>query len=893
MLQELARRLWYFLRRERLSAELAEEMRLHLEMREEALRRSGIDSTEARFAARRRFGNPTSMYQRSRDAWGLGSLDHFRQDTRYAVRRLAQRRGFALGIVTVLALGVGATTAMFSAVDAAMLRPLPFHDPERLVTLRGVQIPSRRNPGTTPEDHSTLDIIDVGEMAEVFSHVAAYATGGLNLADREQPQRVKVGVVTVDFFATLGVAPLHGRSFDDREGKPDGPAVAIVSDGLWSRHFGREEVLGRRVQLGARSFEIVGVMPPRFGFPGESDVWIPMTIPMTVATFEPFRGWLPSSVIARVAPSLAIDAADARLRDRWKQLEADLAASVPGRRFPNRERVFEEIGRLGPMAPLQQQLVGDRRLALLVLLGATGVLLLIACANVTNLLLSHATTRRREMAVREVLGATRGRLIRQLLTESLLLSVAGTVLGVALAPIALGAMSALMPAELAGVAPPGIDRRVLAFAAALALVTGIGFGLWPALGSTREAPAETIKTGGGVGATSAVGRRARWGLAVVELALTLILLVGAGLMLRSFDRLMGLDAGMDRARVGTLELSFVPGTPAATRLERIEAILQRVSVQPAIDAVGVINDLPLRGGGGLSIGVEVEGAGAGGETRFARWLMASSDYFETLGIPLLRGRRFVQTDDARGPRVAIVNATMARQYWPGIDPLGQRFRSGAPDDPPVTVVGVVGDVREGSLEGEIDPQMYFPIYGAVPDRLAIVARSRAAPSTLLRTMVAAVRAVDPTQAVYNVRMMDDVVAASVAPRRTNTVVISAFAALALLLASLGVYATISYAVAQRSRELGIRAALGATASDLVALVSREMVWVILAGLGIGLTGAWALARVMAGLLYGIDVHDVTTFTIVPIVLAAAAAMAALGPAWRARRVGLVEVLRAE
>ena len=885
------RRLSYFLRRDRLSADLAEEMRLHVELREESLRRSGADPSDAHFAARRRFGNQTSLHQRSRDMWGFDALDRFRQDVRYAVRRLIQRPGFSIAVISVLALGVGATTAMFSAVDAAMLRPLPFREPEQLLTLRGVEIPYGEESG---EKRTMINIDDIpGLGGEVFTSAAAYASGGLNLADPERPQRVKVGVVTSDFFTTLGIPPAHGRSFTAEEGTPSGPPVAVLSHALWMRQYGGKDVLGHRIQLGSRSYEIVGIMPERFSFPAESDLWIPMTVPTTRLTFEAFRGWLPSSVIARMAPGVTIETAEQRLRARWQQLLAE-NPPVPGR-STNLQGMLEEMSRTSASTPLQQELVGDRRSALLVLLGATGLLLIIACANVTNLLLSHATMRRREIAVREVLGATRGRLIRQLLTESLVLSATGTALGVALAPIALAAMTAIMPAALAGVAPATVDLRVLGFAAMLALITGIGFGLWPALGGTREAPMETIKSGGGTGATALGSGRARRVLVVAEIALTFVLLVGAGLMLRSFERLMNLDAGLVRERVGTLELSFVRGTPAPVRLGRIEEMLARVSSAAGIEAAGVVNDLPLRGGGGLAISVNIDDPAVPKRPgmQFARWLIASRDYFPTLGIGILRGRNFAPTDDARGPRVAIISASMAKELWSGVDPLGRTFRSGAPDDPPVTVIGIASDVREESLEKDAGAQMYFPIYNETPERVAIVARSSLPPATLLERMVDAVRAVDPAQAVYNVRMMDDVIGASVAPRRTNTVLISAFATLALLLASLGVYGVISYGVAQRSRELGIRAALGATASDLMSLVSREMLWVVGIGLLVGATGAWLLARVMTTLVYGVDTHDLATFAIVPVVLAIAAGAATLGPAWKARRVDLVEVLRAE
>ena len=896
MLATLLRRLWYFLSRDRISSELAEEMRLHVELREAALRAEGMSESEAHRAARRRFGNQTALHQRSRDMWGLGGLDRFRQDLRYAVRRLVQRPGFSLAVIGVLALGVGATTAMFSAVDAAMLRPLPFRDPEALVTLHGIQLPSASataRPANEPR--WTIELQDIEAMTDVFSSAAVYAVGGLNLADPERPQRVKAGVVTTTFFPTLGVSPLRGRTFTPEEGTADASTVTVLSHALWTRQFGQRDVLGQRVQLGSRSYEIIGVMPDRFGFPEESDLWIPLPVPLPRGglAYEAFRGWMPSSTIARVAPGVSLETAALRVRDMWNRLEAEYP-KVPGRRS-SLEMLLEEVRGHGELTPLRQVLVGERRSALLVLLGATGVLLLIACANVTNLLLSQATMRRREIAVREVLGATRGRLIAQLLTESLVLSIIGTAIGVALAPLALRAMTAIMPSALAGVASAQVDLRVLAFAAGLALITGLGFGLWPALGTTRDAPGETIKSGGGVGSTLAGGQRARRILVAAEIALTFVLLVGAGLMLRSFERLMGLDAGVDRERVGTLELTMVRGMPPAARLERITRILDRMSGAPGIEAAGVVNDLPLRGTGGISIGVTAEGVAppARADDQYVRWLTASSGYFQTLGIRVLRGRTFTPSDDSNAPRVAVVNETMARTFWPDLDPLGRTFRAGGPDDAPVTVVGVVADIRELRLESDPQSQMYFSAYGEVPDRAALVARGDLPPAALLSRMVEAVRAVDPAQAVFNVRMMDDVVGASVAPRRTNTVLITAFATLALVLASLGVYAVIAYGVAQRSRELGIRAALGATAGDLLALVSRDMLWVVGVGLAIGAVGAWALARVMESLLYNVDPHDAMTFTLVPVILAITATLATLGPAWRARRVDLIEVMRAE
>ena len=895
-LGEFWRRVALLLRRDQMSGELEEEMRLHVDLRTEAMCRAGLGDDDARHAARRRFGNGTMLVERSRDLWGFGWLDDMAQDFHHAMRRLAQRPAFTGAVVGVLALGVGATTAMFSAVDAAMLRPLPFVEPQELVTLPNVSVPF--DPGDTkfpPSGKHGLDIDDIGAQRDLFSHIAVYAAGGLNLSDRDHPLRVNVGVVTTDFFATLGAVPLHGRLFAAEEGRPGGPRVAILSYGLWQRQFGAGDLAGRTVQLNRKPFDVVGVMPSGFSFPSESDLWIPMTVPTTFATFEGFRGFLPTTVIARAAAGVTVASASGRVLAAWEQ-----SVAREGPKGELRTIIQELVDRMrqtGAATSLQRELVGDRRDALLVLFGATGLLLLIACANVTNLLLSDAAVRRREIAVRVVLGATRGRVVRQLLVESVALAVSGAALGLALVPVALGVIRAMMPAQLAGVAPIGVDLRVLGFATVLALVTGIGFGLWPALGSTRAAPGATIKSGGGPGATTRDGGRARRVLVIAELALTLAMLVGAGLMLRSFERVMALDRGMETGRVGTIEMAFANRAGSSiARLAALESIVDRLSAEPGIEAVGVVNDLPLRGGGGISISMSVDGVPAppGGEMRYARVLTASSGYFAALGIPLVRGRNFKATDDSLAPDVAIVNVRMARQFWGTADALGRTFRFGMGANPkPITVIGIVGDVREGRLELEPEPQMYFAMSQGSPNNVAIVARGTLRPGALLSRMTDAVRAADPSQAVYNVRMMDDVVGASVASRRTNTLLIAAFAGLALVLAALGVYAVVAYGVAQRSRELGIRAALGATGPDLVWLIAGEMVWVTAIGLGAGLAGAWALARVLESLLYGVSAHDTLTFVLVPVVLVIPAALAALVPARRALRVNPVDVLRAD
>jgi putative ABC transport system permease protein len=889
-LGELLRRLRFLLFRERYTAELEEEIRFHIDRRAHRLHERGMPIAVARYAARRQFGNATTIQERSRDMWGFSWVEQFGEDVRFAARRLRNRPGFALATIVVAALGIGATTAVFSAIDAALLRPLPFVHPEQLVTLTSVNVPF--DPGfERPRGRHMLDIVDVAAMPEVFSRVGAFAAGGLNLTDANNPRRVNAGVVTTGFFATLGARAQAGRTFDDAEGKPNGAHVTVISDALWQARFGGADMIGKSIELNGTRYTVVGVMPPGFSFPNESDLWIPMTIPTTFETFAPFRGFLPSQIVARLAPGVTPQAAAPRVYDAWKRL----AGPPTDGKASNLDDIIEEVRKRGTVIPLQQQLVGASQKALVILMGATGLLLLIACANVANLLLSDAASRRREVALREVLGATRGRITRQLLAESLLLAVAGTLIGIALAPAVLGVLRAMMPADLAGLAPAELNLRVLAFATVLALVTGLVFGLWPALGTARADAAETIKSGGGLGATAGNLGVARRVLITAELALTVMLLIGSGLMLRSMQRVLSQDMGLNPERVATLELSFAESRSRYANLPKLKAILARLQGVPGIEAAAVVNDLPLRGNGGISISFQVDGAPPAksmDDMTFARYLMASPDYFKALGIPLLRGRTFSAVADSLSPPEAVINSTMAKKWWPNTDALGKTFRF-AGDTIPLTIVGIVADVRESGLERQVTPQVYFSIERGSPRNAAVIARGTLPPSAMMARLNEAVRAVDPAQAVYNVRTMDEVISKSVAPRRTNTTLIALFGGLALMLSAFGVYAVVSYSVTRRAREFGIRAALGATGRNIAALVGREMVGVVALGLALGIGGAWMLSRVMQALLYGVDAHDMTTFLAAPVLLVIPAIVATVVPARRAMRVSPTEVMRAE
>ena len=882
-------RVWYLIRRDKYAADLEEEMRLHLEMRAESLRQRGMSAGHAASASRRRFGNVTAMTEVSRDMWGFANLDQLRQDIRFGLRRLRQRRAVSVPVIAVLALGIGAVTAVFTAIDAAMLRALPFAHADRLLALSSVQVPFEREREVIGDDGRLLRITDVEQMSDVFDGVAVYASGSLNLMDEERPMRVKAGVVTAGLFPLLGIHPSQGRGFGAEEGKPNGPLVVMLSHRLWERRFGRDAMIGRSIVLHGRSHQVVGIMPAGFTFPNDSDLWIPMTVPLTFAALEPFRGFLPSTVVGRMRRGVTREQSVARLEASWERV----TSPATGDRRSSLEEWLATVRQDGVAVPLQQNLVGDKSQALLVLFGATAFLLIIACANVANLLLSDAAMRQRELAVRSVLGATRSRIARQLFIECILLALGGAALGVLLAPAILKILRAMMPAALVSVAPLTLDVRVLTFAIVLAFVTSLVFGLWPALGASKENASDPLKSGSGHGTTSRRSGVVRRTLVAAELAMAVLLLVGAGLMLRSFAKLMSEDLGMQPEQVATLEMGFARTVPPAERRRVVNAVIARLASDPRIRAAGAVNDLPLRGGGGISITLDVPGAPPpkAGELPGARHLYATADYFAAMGIPLIRGRTF-RTSDAGGPPVAVISKGMADKYWPGRDPIGSHF-SWRGDTTRFTVVGVVGDVREYTVAHDPQPQMYRFLDEASAPNVALLARGSLPPAQLLAHLQDAVRAVAPSQPVYNVRMMEDVVHNSVRPQRTNTLLIGIFAGLALVLAALGVYSVVSYGAAQRRREFGIRSALGATRSDLVRLVSRDMVASVAVGLAIGLGAAWALSRVLESLLYEVDARDPTTFATVPLVLIVPAIIATLVPAMRAARVSPTEVMRTD
>ena len=872
--------------RPNVDADVDDELRFHLEMRIADFERRGHSREEAERLARAQFGDVEDVRawltdhdrHRQRREIRIEIMDSLMQDVRYAARRLRQRPGFALTVILVLGLGIGAATTMFSAVDAALLRPLPFLRDDRLVTLNGITIPLQEIT-----DQHEADISDARALRNLFTAVSAYAAGGINLSDVNAPLRLNVALVTNDLFTTLGVPVAHGRGFSADEGRPDGPKVAVLSDGLWRRQFGGDlSVIGREVRLNDVPYQVVGVMPTGFRFPQETDVWLPLTIPSSFTQFEAFRGWMPSTIVARLAPGVTPGQARPVVKSLIEKYQ-----SPERRAFPSREPA---------VAPLRDVLVGTQKTALLVLLGATALVLLVACANVTNLLLSRALAQRSELALRAALGASRARIMRQLLVESMLLALSGGVLGIAFAYGGVRVLGAVMPPRLAGAAPAEVDWRVLVFSLLVAVLTGLAAGLWPALGASRASAGETIRS---ATPSSSLGREGTWTrrtFVVAELALALMLAVGAGLMLRSFQALLALDTGVRPTSVATLELTL-PSAAYVSKADRrrfYDGVVSRMGAIPGVTGVAAVNELPLRGQASIAVTVEAVGAPPvpPDQMKMAQLLYTTPSYFSTLGIPVLRGRTFSTPYDSARPPEVIVNETTARQLWPGSDPIGKRLKSFF-NGPSPTVVGVVGDVRPVSLEVHQIGQMYYNLASSPPSNAALLARGTLPPSQLARQLREVVREVDPRQAVYNVRPMTDVISGAIAPRRTNTTLLTLFGIVAVGLAAMGVYGVIAYGVTRRTKEIGIRMALGAQPGNILSLIAREGIVLALLGIALGAAGAWALRKVVASLLYGVTADDPLAFAGAAAVLFAIAVVATLIPARAALKVDPARTIRVE
>ncbi len=862
----------------RIEAQLTDEMRSYVELLTQRNMKQGMNKEDAQRAALVKVGGVEQVKERVREGRAGFAIETLFSDVRYALRSLLKRPGFTLTAVVALGLGIGANTAIFSVINGVLLRSLQYANPDRLVMVweRFAQNPDHQNVV------APANFLDWQKRSRSFDKIAAVWDARLNFTGSGDPIEVPAQLVSAGFFPALGVQPVIGRWLTEDEDRPGATLVAVLSHRLWQERFGgNPAVVGQQVTISGRSYTITGVMPPGFHFLNDQvQVWKPLALDPAVDQRKTSGRFL--RCVARLAPGVTLEQAQAELNVIARQLE---------QQYPT-----YNTGWSVSLVPIREQIVGDIRPILLVLLGAVAFVLLIACANVANLLLARAASRQRELALRAALGASRMRLIRQLLTESVLLALCGGIAGIALAYWGVELLIAFGPDSIPRLHEIGIDLRVLIFTFTISLLTGIAFGLVPAMQSSRADVNEALKEGsrGSTGTRS----RLRSAFVVAEVSLALVLLVGAGLMIRSFMRLHSVKTGFESDRVLTMRVQL-PGAKYREDQQRVAFFKQaqeRIATLPGVKAIGAINFLPLTGlASSTSFTIAGQPAAAPGQEPGTEVRVISGAYFAAMGIPLVKGRTFDE-HDGPGSRVLVVNETFARRFFPNEDAVGKRVViNWAPvGEPPVDeIIGVVGDIRETALERDPNPAIYWPLTREPYPFMTLIVRSAIDPMQLAASIQKEIRAIDPDQPVADVRTLDAVVAKSIARPRFDTLLLGVFAAVALVLASVGLYGVMNYSAAQRTHEIGIRMALGASRSDIMRLVLGNGMLLTLIGVAIGVLASIALTRVMQSLLFGVNATDLVTFTAVSLVLAAVALLATYIPARKATRVDPTVALRYE
>ncbi len=871
--------------------DIDEELQYHVDRRTDELTEAGTEQAAAREQAIREFGNVAAIRHECRRIGRSKQRrmrltefsDTVRQDAAFALRQFLRNPAFSLLAVVTLGLGIGATTSVFSVVNGILLRPLPFPDSDRLVRLYATERDRDR------ENHSGANFLDIKSQSESFQYLAGFVTGRFSLSGSETPNVVRGAVVTPDFFSVLGVDAVLGRALSPAADAPGGARTLVIGHGLWQSQFaGDAAVLGRTLTVDGEVYAVVGVMPPGFDYPGNAQFWAASRYrvpdpPVDLGEDpESVRGASYFHAIGRLRENIDL---------RQAQTELTMIAERLAEEYP---AVNANEGLL--LVPLLESVVGRVSSTLYVLLGAVGFLLTIACANVANLLLVRAWGREKEIAVRAALGASRLRILRQLVTESVVLAVSGGIVGFLLALWGTQALLSLAPEGVPRVSEVGADLRVLGFALSVAVGTGVLFGLAPAIQSFRGNIQETTVVGGG---RLTPGRgRSRLGnaLVVAEMAVSLVLLVGAGLMVRSFVALNRVDPGFDPHTTLSARIE-IPATRYQTEVEQSEfyrETLQRVRALPGVRSAGGVLTLPINVGIRGDFIFAIEGRPlVPGEEPHGGYQVASTDYFRTLGIPLLRGRVFTDADDAAAPGVAVINQALANLYWQNEDPIGKRITWGDVDEDAVwtTIVGIVGNTSYEGLDQPPRPEVFRPYPQAPIPYMTVVVRSDMDMGALESALRAAVMEVDPQQPIYEVKTMEQVLFDSLGSQRFNMYVLGIFAVAALVLAAVGLYGVLSFSVAQRSNEIGIRMALGAQVSGVIGRVIGNSLLLGAIGLVIGTCAAVGLTRLMASMIYGVSATDPFTYGAGIVLLTLVALAASWLPAARAARADPVNALR--
>jgi putative ABC transport system permease protein len=802
-------------------------------------------------------------------------MERLIQDLKFGFRMLTKSPGFTAVIVLALAIGIGATTAIFSVVNAILLRPLPYGDPDRIVMVW------MDNPKLNLDQdfHSYTNYADYRDQNQTFDEVAAFNDRSFNLTGTGEPERLVGAWSTANLFRVMGTDPTLGRVFTTEEEEPGKDLVVVLSHAVWQRRFGgASDIIGQQISLNGVNRTVIGVMPDQFRFPRkETELWVPLAINQNLRNA---RTAFFLKAVGRLKPGVGLD-----------QAKADMET------IASRLREYDGLSTYGVnLVGLHEQVVGNVRPALLVLLGAVAFVLLIACANVANLLLDRAVVREREISIRSALGAGRGRIIRQLLTESLLLSLAAGALGLVLAVWGLDVLVALSPQDIPRLDQIRIDGRVLAFTMLVSLLTGFVFGLAPALQASKPDLNESLKEGGR-GSTGGIhGTRVRNLLVVSEIALSLVLLIGAGLMIRSFQRLQEFNLGFNPDRLLTLNVRLAGSQ--YSQPERVtsffDQLLQRIESLPGVESAGAVSSVFLsKTPNSTTFSLEGRPDPPPAEDIEVPYDSISPNYFRVMGIPLLKGREFDHRDAQAAPGVVIINDTFARMYFPDEDPVGKRFKYRGDDNPWLTIVGVVGDMRRTGFDSEVRPETFLPHTQNPSGGLTILVRASTDPASLVGAIRSQVSEIDPNQAIYGVKTMDQWLGEMISQRRFNMLLLAIFAGVALVLAAVGIYGVISYSVTQRTHEIGVRIALGAARRDVMRLVVGQAARLAVIGLGAGLVTAFALTRLMTSLLYGVSATDPLTFAVIPFVLAAIAMLSSYIPARRAAKVDPMIALRYE
>jgi len=881
-IQNIANWLRSLFRRNTVEKELGSELRFHIERQVEENIAAGMTEQDARRAAEREFGGVEQVKEECRDTRRVNYVENLIKDTRYGVRMLCKSPSFTFFAVAVLALGIAANSAIFSIADAVLIRPLPYADADRLVII-WEDASAYGFPKDTP---APGNFSDWKLRNQVFDDVAATGFGGsFNLTGQGLPEKLTGREVTANLFSVLGVTPELGRDFRPEDDIPGATPVTILSHSLWLRQFGGDsQILGKQISLNYEKCIVVGVMKRGFQFPDrETEVWTPERF-----TKEELanHGSHFLEVVARLKPGVSLKVANVDLAVIAQQLEKEHPDSN---------------SKVGAFAvPLREEFAGDTRTAILMLVGAVCFVLLIACANVANLLLSRATGRRREMAMRLALGATRGRIVQQMLTESILLAILAGVAGLLLSVWGTRFLATLIPAGIAPLTGTGVDGRVLLFTLAVTLATGILFGIIPASRVSQFHLTPSLKQGGGQSGVGSGGQRLRDALVISEVALAIVLLAGGALMIRSLQNLYHLDPGFRAEHVLVMHTPL-PDQKYKNLTQRsafYDRVLANVETLPGVVAAGYTTWIPLTNAGG-AMGVTLEGKPepAPGQALIPNVRIISKNYAAALGMKLNEGRLLEQGDGFGKPLVALINQTMAKNYWPGENPVGKRFKSGrySEKSPWISVVGIVGDIHQAGLDLPARAEMYFPYQqqddGFSPEYLAV--RASGDPMALAEIVRQQVWAVDKEQPVAKVMPLEDLVDENLSSRRMQASLLSGFAGLALLLVTLGIYAVLSFAVTQRTQEIGVRVAMGAQPRDVLRMIFAQGFKLFLIGAAIGLAAALALSRALVHLLFGVSAYDPASFASVMALLAAVAFLACYVPARRATRVDPLIALRYE